>query len=800
MDEQIISYYKQFLFRTPSAEEISYWAGVAGEGSLADVSAQIQGSPESVQIQTVTLPVIAFYQGLLGRAPDAAGLEYWSNVIANGDLTFQDLTLAFAASSEFQEKNPDLGSTPSTTEVVTLFYQNIMGREPDAQGLNFFLTALADGTFNVENVAASFLASPEFQTENGNALINFIADVADGQIDDPANTGPIGGTGDSEPNQEPEPEPEPEPGTGGGNPPADTTPPPAPSFSLAAGFEKGIGEGIPVGTVIGTLTSETGAQLVFSDGTPFRLDGQRVILDQPLDFETVPNVTFSVTAVDAAGNVSHVTSPEILVLNEFLVGGAGSEYGTIGAAVTAATDTNRTDKRADGEHIVIRDGIYQEQVVVDHADNLSLLGQGIVTISAPQDLVVTGAADARDHVALIQVKNSQNVSISGININGGEDGRDVSSVGGDNPTYVGISYLDSSGSVTGVTVANIRDPLTDQDDVNGAQRGYGVFVENTLPLGALPEFTLTNSTITGFQKGGVYLWNADVDITDNVIIGPGAEKIMAQNGIVALGSTGDIIGNKISGLGYAGTQNVQSTGIIDINNTNIKISNNNIDGAISAEVKFGGISTSGPDNSIVTDNLITRYGDLPSQARYVDNLYVGSGNPSDGFVLATYNNDEIVLGLDARITQGGSYDPIPGTNTFRIDPNSGRFAYSVSTNEASSLDDYEFRLLIDRDGSEDVDFVEFNLFRDGTTLESVGTRTNAGGNSPYDWITNEDGGHIVDDGGNTWVTQNIESVAWFLADGDDLNYGDEYTIKLQAFEKGTETVIIENEIVLIMGL
>jgi len=76
----------------------------------------------------------------------------------------------------------------------------------------------------------------------------------------------------------------------------------------------------------------------------------------------------------------------------------------------------------------------------------------------------------------------------------------------------------------------------------------------------------------------------------------------------------------------------------------------------------------------------------------------------------------VVAGCDARITKGGSYDPIPGTNTFRIDPNAGRFAYSVSTNEESSLDDYQFRLLIDRDGSEGVELVEFNLFREARPL------------------------------------------------------------------------------------
>lgn len=81
----------------------------------------------------------------------------------------------------------------------------------------------------------------------------------------------------------------------------------------------------------------------------------------------------------------------------------------------------------------------------------------------------------------------------------------------------------------------------------------------------------------------------------------------------------------------------------------------------------------------------------------------------------------------------------------------------------------------------------------------MGTRTNAGENAPNDWITNEDGGYIVDDGGNTWITQNIESVAWFLAEGDSLSLGEEYTITLQAFEKGTETLLIESEIGLIMG-
>jgi hypothetical protein len=62
-------------------------------------------------------PVSGLYQSLLGRAPDAAGLQYWQQQLASGK-SIQDIANAFKQSPEYQQKQqqpqPQVQPNPST--------------------------------------------------------------------------------------------------------------------------------------------------------------------------------------------------------------------------------------------------------------------------------------------------------------------------------------------------------------------------------------------------------------------------------------------------------------------------------------------------------------------------------------------------------------------------------------------------------------------------------------------------------------------------------------------------------------
>jgi len=83
--------------------------------------------------------VINLYIGLFGRSPDTEGLSYWVNQIDAGTpiaTVAQDMYNTEAA-------RPYYPLTLSDSEFITRVYQYVLGREPDSEGLNYWVSQLA---------------------------------------------------------------------------------------------------------------------------------------------------------------------------------------------------------------------------------------------------------------------------------------------------------------------------------------------------------------------------------------------------------------------------------------------------------------------------------------------------------------------------------------------------------------------------------------------------------------------------------------------------------------------------------
>jgi acetyl esterase/lipase len=86
--------YQALLGRDAAASEAAYWAARAQTRNPIYVAGQVYGSTESRRDR-----VTALYQHLLARAPDQAGLTFWTDRLArHGDLT---LACSLAASGEY---------------------------------------------------------------------------------------------------------------------------------------------------------------------------------------------------------------------------------------------------------------------------------------------------------------------------------------------------------------------------------------------------------------------------------------------------------------------------------------------------------------------------------------------------------------------------------------------------------------------------------------------------------------------------------------------------------------------------
>ena len=85
--------------------------------------------------------VYRLYQAALARTPDAEGIGYWIRELDQG-LDIADLSLAFIISQEFESM---YGSNISNTEFVDNIYFNVLNRNSDEEGLQFWANAMEQG-------------------------------------------------------------------------------------------------------------------------------------------------------------------------------------------------------------------------------------------------------------------------------------------------------------------------------------------------------------------------------------------------------------------------------------------------------------------------------------------------------------------------------------------------------------------------------------------------------------------------------------------------------------------------------
>jgi LCP family protein required for cell wall assembly len=99
--------------------------------------------------------VSRFYVQCLGRQPDSDGLNEWVSRLLNGSKTGADVAEGFVFSEEFLSHNY------SNEEFVTILYRAFFNREPDSYGYNAWLKKLGGGTSR-KAILDGFLKSQEF--------------------------------------------------------------------------------------------------------------------------------------------------------------------------------------------------------------------------------------------------------------------------------------------------------------------------------------------------------------------------------------------------------------------------------------------------------------------------------------------------------------------------------------------------------------------------------------------------------------------------------------------------------------
>lgn len=113
--------------------------------------------PTAIPCTTPADSVTSSYRIALVRAPDAAGIAFWVEQIEQGKERI-DVLRAIFQGEEFATRKAALDDEA----FVRSTYAEVLGREPDAEGIAFWLGALAGGMSRAE-VAQRFADSPEFK-------------------------------------------------------------------------------------------------------------------------------------------------------------------------------------------------------------------------------------------------------------------------------------------------------------------------------------------------------------------------------------------------------------------------------------------------------------------------------------------------------------------------------------------------------------------------------------------------------------------------------------------------------------
>ncbi|MBL1266191.1 MAG: DUF4214 domain-containing protein [Halomonas sp.] len=98
-----------------------------------------ESGPALSVVDTLQAEISNLYLAYFGRAPDAEGLMYWFKALYSESLTLGQVASGFSNAAEF---NATYGNDVADTTLVTAAYQNLLGRTPGEEGLNYWLDRL----------------------------------------------------------------------------------------------------------------------------------------------------------------------------------------------------------------------------------------------------------------------------------------------------------------------------------------------------------------------------------------------------------------------------------------------------------------------------------------------------------------------------------------------------------------------------------------------------------------------------------------------------------------------------------
>jgi hypothetical protein len=154
----VVRLYFAYFLRIPDYAGLQFWINYYKSGhSLDEISNFFAASSEFTSTygslnnsQYVNL----VYQNVLGRAPDAGGFNFWVNQLNTNAMARGQVMRNFSESAEYQAASVSL-------VYVTMMYVGMLRRAPDQGGFNFWVGYMNAGNPGL-SLINGFLNSPEY--------------------------------------------------------------------------------------------------------------------------------------------------------------------------------------------------------------------------------------------------------------------------------------------------------------------------------------------------------------------------------------------------------------------------------------------------------------------------------------------------------------------------------------------------------------------------------------------------------------------------------------------------------------
>lgn len=178
-ESDVVQAYYRTIYRKPATDQI--------------VAQYLDDEDLVGSLYAISQPVFSFiriYQSVFGRLPDSGGLDFWVGDFrlletqAGGPFApeseeyrdvLETLLSYWLQSEEFIAR---FGANSTDETFVRLLYRNILNREPDEGGYQYWLGQLKSGNITREEMIVIFSDSPEFRTNTAQLMDEFLNEAA----------------------------------------------------------------------------------------------------------------------------------------------------------------------------------------------------------------------------------------------------------------------------------------------------------------------------------------------------------------------------------------------------------------------------------------------------------------------------------------------------------------------------------------------------------------------------------------------------------------------------------------------